>query len=128
MLDGSSAATLESLTDAIVKFTPVTDFTTFTAEYALKDQDLVIHFFLPEDLRGPPEYWSKYFPLALDRTARAYFEAEAPKLQAKYTPELRSWWFRARGYDHLIDLSGFVEGFLSQLDSALDPLVSGRGG
>lgn len=128
ILDGQAAATLQSLADAVVRFTQVTDFTTFNAEYTLKENDLIIHFFLPPDLKGPSDYWTLHFPKALDFIARSYFEAEAPRLQAKYTPELSSWWFKACGYDHIIDLADFVDQFLSQLDESLDHLLRVRNG
>src|ERR1051325_4529578 len=82
LMDGKSAPTLESLGNAIVKFTPVNDFTTFTAEYAMKDNDLVIHFYLPADLRGPANYWMELFPKALDRVAQEHFMATKPRIKA----------------------------------------------
>lgn len=112
---------LQHVIDAIPRFTVVKDYTTFTVEYAFQESDIILHFFLPEDFQGAAGvYWERTFPTALDIVARDYFNAEAPRLQAKYTSELKSWWFRARGYDHLLDLVGFLQGFFDRLDAALE--------
>lgn len=103
----------------------------FRAEYSFIGGNLIVHFFLPkraeEHLKDPEtqasklwlEYWLKRFPSKLDPVARSYFDAEYPRLQAKYTEEVASWWFRAQGYDHLIDPKKFIQGFLEKLDAAL---------
>lgn len=115
---------LNSVANAVPVFVPVDDYTTFRAEYTLSDDNIVVHFFLPPDFRGQEgDYWAIKFPRALDVTARNYFAADRPRLQAKYTPELKSWWFRAMGYGHIIDLKGFVLGFFDELDAALEPRV-----
>lgn len=115
---------------AVVQYIKVDEYTTFSAEYGMKDKNLVIHFFLPPEQR-PSEgargllpdvstYWLKLFPPVLDAVARNHFQADAPRLQAAYTEELHSWWFLAQGYDHLIDLHKYVLGFLEKLDRALE--------
>lgn len=120
------ATTAGEVGSAVPNFTKVSDFTTFVAEYTFKGgDDLVVHFFLaPEITKGPPDavqlYWVEKFPQSLDRVAREYFNANAPRLLAKYTPELRSWWFQARGYGDRIDPDAFVLRFLERLDSDLD--------
>lgn len=111
------------IADAVPKFTPCEEFTTFSAEYALQDGNIVIHFFLPRDFKGAQDYWTMKFPRALDPTAQSYFKATAPRLQAKYTEELKSWWFRASGYDHIIDWQKFVESFFEELDRALESVA-----
>lgn len=112
---------LGSVAQAVPKFTKVEDYTTFVAEYALQDGNIVIHFFLPADFKGNAgNYWAVNFPRALDATARSYFMADRPRLQAKYTPELQSWWFKANSYDHVVDIAGFIRGFFDALDAALE--------
>lgn len=112
---------LGAIAEAIPQFTTERGYTTFTAEYALKDSDIVVHFFLPADYRGDAgNYWAVTFPRALDAVARNHFAAEAPRLQAKYTEELKSWWFRARGYDRVVDMPRFIRGFFDALDAALE--------
>jgi len=103
----------------------------FRAEYSVIGGNLIVHFFPPkraeEHIRNSQtqasklwlEYWLKRFPSKLDSVARGYFDAEYPRLQAKYTEEVASWWFRAQGYDNLIDSKKFVQGFLERLDAAL---------
>lgn len=116
---------LGSVIDAVPKFVPVTRFPSFRAEWVLQGgKDLVIHFFRPEGLASPPsqahrDYWLTRFPTFLDSTARSYFHAERPRLQAKYTMEVDSWWFKANSYEHIIDLAGFAEKFLEALDASL---------
>jgi hypothetical protein len=114
----------------------VPDFTkeslySFVAEHALIEDNLIIHFFVPAHAKphikgdnNPAErqwmdYWLKKFPVVLDTVARRYFDAEYPRLQAKYTPEVASWWFKAQGYGKLISPSKFIHQFLVELDDAL---------
>lgn len=112
---------LSTIAEGIPQFTQVDDYTTFRAEYTLQDENVVIHFFLPRELgEQVGEYWTVCFPRALDVTARAHFSADRPRLQAKYTEELKSWWFRAQSYGHIIDLKGFVSDFFEKLDRALE--------
>src|SRR6188768_3206480 len=101
-----SNISLGAIADAVPRFTAVQLYTTFDAEWALQDENIVVHFFLPKDFRGDASnYWTQRFPTALDAVARAYFSADRPRLQAKYTQELNSWWFRAMSYAHVIDLT-----------------------
>lgn len=118
-MSSGEGPSLTSVMDAVPKFTRVDDFTTFSAEYTLQNGDIVIHFF-PTNDRVSTAYWTKRFPAVLDRVAQVYFEATSPRLQAKYTEELSSWWFRARSYSHVIDFRGLVWGFLEELDRELE--------
>lgn len=112
---------LSDIVDAIPKFKPVEGYTTFRAEYALQDSNIIVHFFLPPDFRGDKgSYWAIRFPRALDATAQHCFQATRPRLQAKYTEELESWWLRAQSYDHIVDLDGFMTSFFDLLDGALE--------
>jgi hypothetical protein len=112
---------LGSIAEGVPQFIAVNDYTTFRAEYTLQDENVVVHFFLPPEFKEQVgEYWTIRFPRALDATARAYFSADKPRLQAKYTEEMKSWWFRALSYGHIIDLKGFVMGFFDELDRALE--------
>ena len=90
---------------------------TFAAEYALKDSDIVVHFYLPSGL--PREYWQTIFPSVLSDEAQDYFQASLPRLEAKYTGEFNSWWFRARGYGHVLDVDLYVVRFFDRLHACL---------
>lgn len=105
------------LAAGIPNFIKVLDYTTFNAEYAMKDGDLVIHFYPTDVTKG---IWTKEFAWVLDRVAQDHFRATAPRLQAKYTEEVNSWWFRARGYDHVVSLKTFVDRFFELIDQALE--------
>lgn len=126
----------KAISDGVPKFDTVSDYTTFTAEYTLKDKDIVVHFFLPKDFRRSGQaahvYWTTTFAVALDSVAQEVFQATQPRLQAKYTEELNSWWLRARGYDHLIDTRKFMEKFFERLDEELERAlalsIGGRNG
>jgi hypothetical protein len=111
------------LDEAVIQFQKVSNYTTFTAEYSWVGQDLVMHFFLPPEKTLPADakYWTEYFPRCLDAEARRFFNADHPRLIAKYTAEMASWWFRARGYAHILDPDAFAVRFLHELDRALDP-------
>jgi hypothetical protein len=112
---------LSAIANAVPKFIPVEEYTTFRAEYVLQDGNIVIHFFLPTDFRGSKgDYWAIQFPKALDATAQHCFQATRPRLQAKYTEELESWWLRALSYEHIIDLRAFLYAFFDLLDATLE--------
>lgn len=118
--------------DAVVNFTQIKDFTTFLAEYAIIDGSYVLHFFPPRERyvhTGNGRYqvhgeflikWQRKFPAVLDPVAQEYFQATAPRLQAMYTAEMFSWWFKATGLAERFDPAGFILKFLEKLDSALD--------
>jgi hypothetical protein len=110
-----------NVADAVPKFKKITDFTTFSAEYALIDNNIVIHFFeTPEYPITNNSYWMDTFPSVLSAFAQKYFNATSPRLVAKYTEELNSWFFKAQGYGHLLDPDVYVHTFLDQLDESLD--------
>lgn len=109
-----------------MKFAKVDNFTTFNAEYTYTGDDLVVHFFLPPERRLPEAraYWLETFPACLDASAREFFNAEYPRLMAKYTEEMESWWFKACGYGHVIDPDAFAAKFLKGLDGHVDVALS----
>jgi len=110
-----------TISEAVPAF-KVENFPNFDAHYALKDGAIIIHFYLPANYKGAAGYWKKTFPDALSNIAPEYFQATAPRLVAAYTEELRSWWLRAKNYDHLLDLDGFILGFFQELDNEIDSL------
>lgn len=122
--------TVGGINQAVVRFTQVDDFTTFKAEYSWVEGDIIIHFFITSEMKklntteegGPAikQYWLHTFPLALDRALKEYFQADTPRVQAKYTPELASWWVRAQNYGDRIDPDLFVVSFFEALDQALE--------
>ena len=63
----------------------------------------------------------------LERVAPEHFQATQPRLVAKYTEDdgvgnsLDSWWFKAQGYGHVLDLDAYVMKFFEKMDGALDP-------
>jgi len=111
------------LDGAVPDFTCNGNYTTFRVEHALIEGNIVLHFFPPEEMEDGPQllnYWKTIFPTTLDVVARKYFDAESPRLYAEYVPELYSWYFRANGYSHIVDLLSFLEGFFDKLDEALE--------
>lgn len=101
----------------------------FIAKHTVIQNDLVIQFFLPahaeqgvktpEGRKAWMDYWLQTFPPKLDVTARTFFEAESPRIMAKYTEEVASWWFKAQGFGMVTDPAALVAKFLQQLDAAL---------
>lgn len=123
----------ETVADAVIQFTQVEDFTTFLAEYALVDGNIVLHFFPPREAfelsnttqtpRISAEYlryWKRTFPEVLSPVAEEFFKATAPVLTATYIEEMTSWWMRANGYAHRLDPEGFIRLFFAELDRSLD--------
>ena len=114
---------------SIPRFT-MRSYSVFRAEHAVVDGDLVMHFFLPEGVdlkKADPSlqrwwelYWLKTFPEKLDSVARSYFGAGKERLEARYTEEVASWWFRGRGFGQSLDPSALAEGFERALDSAVE--------
>ena len=117
--------------DAVVKFTKVEDYTTFLAEYAFVDGDIVVHLFPPREqhvqvadgFKLLDEHllrWQRLFPQVLSPVAEKYFAATYPVLMAQYVPEMTSWYFKAGGFARRLDPESFVLLFFSRLDQALD--------
>lgn len=115
-----------SLPGAIPEFKDSNRYS-FRAKWAVIGDDIQVQFFLPKhaktntprEAEAWQEYWLKRFASKLDTVSRQYFDAESPRLLAKYTPELASWWFKAQGFSHMVDPKKYVDGFLDLLDSTL---------
>lgn len=132
---GSDApVAIGNVRDAVVQFTPVKEFTTFLAEWTILDGAFVIHFFPPRERyvsngRGGMQVhgeflvkWQRAFPTVLDRVAQDHFKATAPRLQAMYTAEMFSWYFKAAGFADRIDPAGYLKLFFEKLDAGLDAI------
>ena len=91
-------------------------FKHFDVEFGLKDKAIVVHFFKKDEMSQG--YWETAFGQVLSDVAQAHFNAGYPRLRAAFVPdfELNSWWFSAQGYEHLLDLDGYVLRFLERLD------------
>lgn len=105
----------------------VNDYTTFRVEYLFREDDIVVHFYKTAEMaanptqKGPSVYWGRTFPEVLSREAQEFFGASRPRLEAAYTEEVDSWYFRARGYVSVsFDPHGYLKKFLEILDQALD--------
>lgn len=121
--------TADDVAGAVPKFERI-QYRMFTAEHAVVNDDLHVHFFLPEEAgdiekAGAREqeswkaYWLETFRDALSPIAKSYFQADKPRLVAKYTPEVASWWFCARGYGDALNPLELARGFERTLDDAL---------
>jgi len=122
-LSGADQMNLEDLQSAIPKFDPYHG-KYFSAEHAVIGADLVYHFYLPQGVvesagERVEHYWRVRFASALDSQAQSYFQAGAPRLQAKYTEEMGSWWLRARGYADAVDPNGLALGLYRALEEQL---------
>lgn len=121
MLANQESFSANSIAEGVPKFTKVEGYTSFLAEFALIDNDIVVHFFeTSEHPATDTNYWLVLFPSVLDHFAQGYFQATAPRLTAKYTEEMKSWWLKAQGYSHLLDLDAFMTKFFENLDAALE--------
>jgi len=125
-------AAIGNVADAVVSFIKVEDYTTFVAEYAFIDGNIVLHFFHSRETWNRDDKWHvtyflDMFPSVLSQVAEAYFEATKPRIVAQYTPEMTSWYMRANGFAVRLDPDGFVRRFLSKLDVALDEVLAARG-
>lgn len=107
-----------------LNFTTVSDYTTFLAEFAFDGGDIILHFYRSPEMVSNSTYWLQLFPHFLSSVAQEVFDAADPRLVAAYTEEMDSWWFRARGYQHILDKQGFVLRFLEKLDQVLDTTIA----
>lgn len=116
-IDGDKEVTPRRLTRS--------ELSKFTVEYALVGRDLVFHFFRPEAKEQEPimsdAYWKITFPSVLDVVAQKHFNAGQERLSAEFISDfnLDSWYLQARGYDHILDLEGYVEKFYRLLEEGL---------
>lgn len=111
-----------------INFIDITEYTTFRAEFAVTEGDLVFHFFPTEEVHAltnptPNKYWTELFPSLLEPVAKRYFNADETRLKAAYTAEQVSWWMRAFGFGQVLDPHKFAYGFLAELDAALDGAI-----
>jgi len=121
VLGGQDGTLLQDVANAIPKFKQQT-YATFKAEYDFQDGVITIHFFLPE--RKVTElYWKTLFAQAMEQIGTEHFQATKPRLIAKYTPEMESWWFRAQGYSHIIDIDAYVLRFFERLAECMAPAL-----
>jgi hypothetical protein len=130
---------------AAVQFTVVDDYTTFYAEYAFVENDIVVHFFLPTEAlvartgQQPDSsairdqwarhfvendtvlhrYWFEIFPASLERVATSVFLAGPPRLVAAYTEEVASWWFKAAKFC-ILKPEELIKTLFVKLDQDLD--------
>ena len=117
-IEGRAALPVQPL-----QFIKFTDYTTFSAELAITEGDLVYHFYVTAEVNALPDarvYWYEVFAQVLERVAQEYFKATAPRLKAAYTQEQASWWLRAFGFGMVLDPHKLAYGFLHVLDAALD--------
>jgi hypothetical protein len=112
-----------------IHFIDVTEYTTFRAELAVTEGDLVFHFYPTNEVHAlklptPEKYWKEVFAAVLEPVAKQYFNAEEPRLKAAYTAEQASWWMRAFGFGQVLDPHKLAYGFLEVLDKALDGAIT----
>jgi len=121
--------TEEDVARAVPDFRRV-NYPSFVAEHAVINGDLHVHFFLPTEAgdlkradanlqRKWEAYWLETFPKFLSPVAKEYFQSDKPRLVAKYTEEVASWWFCGRGYGDALNPDELALGFERALDGAL---------
>lgn len=119
------ATRLSDLADSIPQFKKL-EYDAFKVEYDYSSGDIVVHFFLPKGKKVTEHYWKVLFAEALDEEGQAYFQASKPRLVARYTEELHSWWFKAQSYGHVIDLESFVLRFFAKLAERMAPALKAQ--
>lgn len=130
-------ADLGNIDKAVISFAKVESFTTFLAEYAFVDGNIVVHFFPPKEAyvvsmatQQPKvsvdflRHWQRTFPQLLSPIAEDYFKATAPIITATYVAEMTSWWMRANGFANGLDPNTLILKFFVALDAALDRVPS----
>lgn len=115
---------LRDIQNSVPQFKRVDDYTTFMVEWDLIGDDLVFHFYLTKEYVEDPAYWTVQFPQVLNVIGQEHFGASAPRLQAKYTEEVQSWWMKAQRYGHILDIPVYVAAFFEKLDAGLEQEVA----
>jgi hypothetical protein len=111
-----------------IRFQEVLGYTTFAAEYAVSEGDIIFHFFVTLEVQKMPEpkkYWLETFPEVFDRVAQEHFQAQFPRLKAAYTEEKASWWMRAFGFGMVLEPHQLAHSFFDKLDQELDAVLKG---
>ncbi len=106
----------------VLQFTRCTDYNTFTAEWAVRDKDLVFHFFTTKE----QPRWSVFFAPSLDKVAQSFFNAGSERLMAVFTDEVNSWMLLARGFAVVGNPAARAEKFFAELDAELDRRMLGK--
>lgn len=125
-LTGISADT--TLEAAALEFTKVNDYTTFRAEFTVKNEsNLVFHFYATPEVnlqKQPWHYWKTVFPRVLEEVAVPFFRSSPPDLRAAFTEELASWWLQADGAaGKVLSADHFARKFLERLDEELEKRI-----
>ncbi len=112
----------------MVHFTPVVDYTTFSAEYAFREDQgmLVVHFFKTDEIRelaGADSFWTEAFPSVLSDVAQQVLDQTFPQLQAGYAKELDSWWLLSKRVGMSLNPEGLVSLLFDTLDKALENVL-----
>jgi hypothetical protein len=94
-------------------------YTTFRAEHAFEDEDIVFHFFKTAECPAKG-YWDDVFPNTMSDVAQAVFQAGFPRLKAAWTQEVESWWLRCNGFANEGLPEERIKRFYSELDQALE--------
>lgn len=128
LIKGAPDVAADAVAGAVPVFTKVEDYTTFFAEYAIIDNDIVLHFFYSKEIAEMSEaerdsYWLGSFPAVLSPVSEAYFKATRPRIAAKYIPEMTSWWMRCNGFASRLGIDDYVKRFLEKLDESLEAAV-----
>lgn len=120
----SGATRLSDVEGAIPQFKKL-EFPAFKVEFEYSTGDVIVHFFLPKR-KVTEHYWKVLFAEALEEIGQAHFQATRPRLVARYTEELHSWWFKAQNYGHLIDLETYVIRFFEKLAERMGPALEAQ--
>lgn len=89
----------------------------FRAEFTLKGDDLVFHFFFKSSTMN---WWKYEFPKFMEAIAKQHFNADYPQLVAAYSEELESWWLRAANQNVRFDPMGFARRYCQVLQHAIE--------
>lgn len=103
-----------------LQFTKDESYTTFRAEHAFEDDDIVFHFFNTKEHEDDRKYWKDTFPTALSDVAQEVFKAGYPRLKAAWTEEVESWWLRCTGFANEGLPEERIKRFYKELDQSLD--------
>lgn len=126
-------ADIGGIAEAVITFEKVEKFTTFMAEFAVRDGAIIVHFFPPREAHEVSlatheprvtaeflRFWKKKFPWILSPVAENFFKAGPPLLTATYIEEMTSWYMRVGGYAGRDDAADVIMRFFEVLDSAVD--------
>ena len=126
--DGFHKATFDQVLNTeelALVFTDIYSYTNFRASWAVdgeNKEDLIVHFFLPEE-GSPEKLWFNLGDTLKFAASETFMNAK--NIRVAYTDEMKSWWVRIHKAAHpLFSTSDLVNKYVDRVDTMCDAIKS----